>query len=143
MNAWVKSHDTGYATLFSSNTECQWSDEDIINFSWRLANSKNNDKKRKSMLELKDWTSDDSHFLMKIHDPSYKPKTGPTSDLMYNTIGKNAFLLSPSMDTIGYKFISGIQILSRDLSHVFRIKILYPLLGSFYTLLLNFLFAKS
>jgi hypothetical protein len=68
MNAWVKSHDTGYATLFSSNTECQWSDEEIINFSWRLANSKNNDKKRKNMLELKDWTSDNSHFLMKIHD---------------------------------------------------------------------------
>ena len=74
MNTWIKSHDTGYATLFSTNTECQWSDSEIINFSWRLANSKNNDKKRKSMLELKDWTSDDSHFLMKIHDPSYKPK---------------------------------------------------------------------
>lgn len=79
MNAWIKSHDSGYATLFSTNTECLYSDDNIINFSWRVSNGKEaqngkkGDKKRLSMLELKDWTNDSSSFMMKVHDPGYKP----------------------------------------------------------------------
>lgn len=62
MNAWIRSHDTGYGTIFSTNTERNWAQETIIDFSFRVANSKSGDRKRKNMLELKDWTSMESHF---------------------------------------------------------------------------------
>jgi len=75
MNAWVKSHDTGYGTLFSTNINCNWTDNDIINFAWRIANSKQSETKRVDMIELKDFTWEESHFNMQAHDPGYAPKT--------------------------------------------------------------------
>lgn len=75
MNAWVKSHDTGFGTLFSSNILCDVFDNDIINFAWRVSNHKVTERKRTDMIELQDFTREDSHFQMKAHDESYKPKT--------------------------------------------------------------------
>lgn len=40
LNAWIKSHDSGYAALFSSNTQHMYNDNNIINFSWRVSNGK-------------------------------------------------------------------------------------------------------
>jgi hypothetical protein len=66
MNAWIKSHDLGRATIFSMNSVHNEADknstkeyqEDITSFSWRVANRCADEKsKRRDMVEIKDWSS--------------------------------------------------------------------------------------
>jgi len=74
MNAWIKSHDTGYATIFSINGECQNRGGTIEEFSWRLANSTKRNRKRHNMIELTDWTQDDSNPILAAFDTTYMPQ---------------------------------------------------------------------
>lgn len=74
MNAWVNSHDTGYATIFSIKAEDVWSDDTVVSFTWRLANQKVVETKRKNMIELRDWSNNETKFAMLAYDKSYSPK---------------------------------------------------------------------
>ena len=73
MNAWIKSHDTGYATLFSVNGDCSYRDSTVSEFSWRLANGKQYNRKRRNMIGLTDWSNGDSSALLEAYDAAYKP----------------------------------------------------------------------
>lgn len=66
MNAWIKSHDLGRATIFSMNADSNKEyDEDITSFSWRVSNRCSDEKsKRQDMVELKDWSSITNQFYL-------------------------------------------------------------------------------
>jgi len=73
-NAWINSHDTGYATLLSINAENEWGEDIVSSFSWRVANRAHKEYSRKSMIELRDWTNHDTKVAMLAYDKSYCPK---------------------------------------------------------------------
>lgn len=73
-NAWINSHDTGYATIFSVNADGIWDDDTVVSFSWRVANSKVSDTKRKNMVELRDWSNHTTKFALLAYEKSYEPK---------------------------------------------------------------------
>jgi len=83
MNAWIKSHDLGRATIFSMNSVNNEADknatkeyqEDITSFSWRVANRcSDENSRRRDMVELKDWSSNGEQFYLQTEDPNYTPK---------------------------------------------------------------------
>ena len=73
MNTWIKSHDTGYATIFSVNGDCLNQGSTVSEFSWRIANGKRTDKRRHNAQELTDWSHAASNVLLQSIDKSYRP----------------------------------------------------------------------
>jgi len=77
MNTWLKSHDTGYATLFAASgcAEIERAVDRVINsWSWRLANGKHQrGRKRQHMVEVTDWSYEASHILLQAWELNYRP----------------------------------------------------------------------
>jgi len=73
-NAWINSHDTGYATVLSINAQNCWNEDTITSFSWRVANRKKVTHSRKNMIELRDWSNQDTTLALMAYDKSYCPK---------------------------------------------------------------------
>ena len=73
MNAWIKSHDTGYSTIFGVNGNCLNRGSSTSEFSWRLANSKVTNGKRHNMLEITDWSNEESKVILQAFDSNYRP----------------------------------------------------------------------
>ena len=74
INAWIKSHDAGYASIFSTNHPSATSKDEIQSFSWRVANFAKTDQKRDNMVEIRNWIDSHTRFRATAVDPGYKPK---------------------------------------------------------------------
>jgi len=79
MNTWLKSHDTGYATIFATSgcAEIERAVEKVIHsWSWRLSNSNKQHgkkKKRSNAIEVTDWSNQASRALLQAWEQDYRP----------------------------------------------------------------------
>jgi hypothetical protein len=75
--------------LFSSNFDAETDSRSISSFSWRVINQSkdNDDRRRKNMVELRDWTNYNSKFTLQALDAAYAPKkwSNISVSVSYNT----------------------------------------------------------